>query len=691
MFATIDEFDDKMLYKKLDALDKIISKELELIKQNHISDENYAKQIKRYKKFFSFRLKCFEYRDECVDKKTDIFMERYRIMKDDALKAELSSEEKESFFEQYDEDIFIAEIDLMIKYKAEGLDQLLKKINKLEELLPDKPFSNNNQLYYKQTINGLKKLDLINKLDPYKSIVMYITQQEKPCVKLSNKKEYEELSKIINDESPKWLPEYTYFAYYTSDEFKRKILNGLCSHIINIGINDSYVYIKESNRPLMYFELRLLIYLRNKRFRHDEFCNFAEKILNEIKTDEYAKDKIDYHILEILYIFNMKVKEPKNIDALILTHKLVNGLWKNGSKFLHFYTLHNEEHAIELIKNSVKISNAIDYFKLKDIDYFILFLSCYLHDISMVLHPDLHDFCKDLPESDVIYTEWISNIQNKLDTSKQDIKQFLLDYYKKIDGYFEKQVRHNHHKLSATFIKRKHSKYLEFVEKSILQVVADVSESHGFDCAEVYGRKSSAKDDIFSTKYLMVMLRFADLLDISKDRVNYYLLKENIRHMDIESQFHWISHLVTERCTVMSEYEPVTTIKNIKTYLKEECITELFKIDIYLNVKQLTTVPCSPKCTKISSTMERKEKKHCIRICDNNKECTSKSYPFICKWMKQRHNYLFDELFELKKYLSSANNGLFKTEFNVNLHYSNGKRLEPEFMDIIKDYLTTNE
>ncbi|MDR3268535.1 MAG: hypothetical protein LBT83_05665 [Tannerella sp.] len=697
MFTTIDELDDTTLHKKLVALDKIISKKLDLVKQTKETktketDDNYIKQLKRYKKFFLFRLKCFEYKDECVDEKTDSFIERYEILQDNRLemRKELSHEDKESFFEQYDEDIFIAEIDLMIRFKVENLDKLLEKINKLEDLLPNEQISsNNNQLYYKQTINGLKKLELINKLDPYKSLESRIHQAVKPCAKLSKEKELNELSKIINNDSlNERLPEYTHFAYYTSDEFKRKILNGLCSHVINIGINDRYEYIKKDNRPLMYFELRLLIYLRNRHFNYNEFCDFAKKILNEAKSDEYAMDKIDYHVLEILSIFNMKVKDPKNIDTLILTHKLVNGLWKNGSKFLHFYTLHNEEHAIELIKNCVKISNAIDYFKLKDIDYFILFLSCYLHDISMVLHPNSHDFCKDSPESDAIYTEWISNIQNKSDTPKQDIKQFLLDYFKKIDSYFEKQVRHNHHKLSATFIKRKHSKYLEFVKKTTLQVVADVSESHGFDCAEVYGRKSSAKDDIFSTKYLMVMLRLADLLDISKDRVNYYLLKENIRHMDKDAQFHWISHLVTEKCDIMSEYdvfEPIIETENPKTYLKEECIKESFKIDIYLNVKQLTNVPY-PKCTKISSTIERKANNLCIRIGEDNEECTSKSCPFICKWMKQKHNYLFDELFELKKYLSSANNGLFKTEFNVNLHYSNGKRLDPEFMDIIRDY-----
>ena len=35
---------------------------------------------------------------------------------------------------------------------------------------------------------------------------------------------------------------------------------------------------------------------------------------------------------------------------MIQIHRFTNEIWKNGSKFLYFYTLHNEEHAIALIK-----------------------------------------------------------------------------------------------------------------------------------------------------------------------------------------------------------------------------------------------------------------------------------------------------------------------------------------------------
>ena len=46
---------------------------------------------------------------------------------------------------------------------------------------------------------------------------------------------------------------------------------------------------------------------------------------------------------------------------LILVHKYTCDVWKNGSKHLYFYTLHNQEHAVDLIQNSLKIIRAIDY------------------------------------------------------------------------------------------------------------------------------------------------------------------------------------------------------------------------------------------------------------------------------------------------------------------------------------------
>lgn len=60
--------------------------------------------------------------------------------------------------------------------------------------------------------------------------------------------------------------------------------------------------------------------------------------------------------MEVIGIFQAFVADPIRIDKLILTHQYTCEVWKNGSKHLYFYTLHNQEHAIALIRNIVKLT-----------------------------------------------------------------------------------------------------------------------------------------------------------------------------------------------------------------------------------------------------------------------------------------------------------------------------------------------
>ena len=376
------------------------------------------------------------------------------------------------------------------------------------------------------------------------------------------------------------------------------------------------------------------------------------------------------------------MKQPNFVDSLIVVHKLVNGLWKNGSKFLHFYTLHNEEHAIELIQQTLKLTRAIDYFRLKDIDFYLLFLACYLHDISMVVHPNLDDFKTETSASDTIFTEYILEDYS---TKKVDTKTLLLKYFKKVFSFFENEVRGKHPKQSAQFIIKIKDTYLSFLEKTHLQIVADVSEAHGFYSYEVYGRKSKGSTDIYSIKYLMILLRLADLLDMCKDRVSYYILKENIRHMEHISQFHWISHLVTDKCDVRLDYK-LKDSKELNSSLEKNAIDEIVNIDIYLNTKQFTKVDAPLTCkgylaknTANGISIEILDE---LKLCSNTSNCL-----FSCKWMLNKQDWLFKELFDLKKYLKRVNNGIFETQIFVNLICEDKINLDTEFRDIVSNYL----
>ena len=52
----------------------------------------------------------------------------------------------------------------------------------------------------------------------------------------------------------------------------------------------------------------------------------------------------------------------------------------------------------------------------------------------------------------------------------------------------------------------------------------------------------------------MILIRLADLLDVANDRVNYHLLRQNLRNLSTISKFHWISHLVTDKIVLKTDY-----------------------------------------------------------------------------------------------------------------------------------------
>ena len=116
-----------------------------------------------------------------------------------------------------------------------------------------------------------------------------------------------------------------------SNDFKRLILNCLFSKLFSVDVSNKSLIIKLDNRTLEYYELRILMYLRNKYSNLDKTILFIKEIINEGKKYN-THDKIDYSIMEVLNIFRIYVKNPDYIDQLIITHKYVMSVWKNGSK-----------------------------------------------------------------------------------------------------------------------------------------------------------------------------------------------------------------------------------------------------------------------------------------------------------------------------------------------------------------------
>lgn len=499
---------------------------------------------------------------------------------------------------------------------------------------------------------------------------------------------YDDKAPYINNDMVK-------FVKATSDEYNRKIINAYFSELMSIRPSDDLIFTKSNSRKINYTELRTLAYLRNKLFNLHNFIDFSSKIDKDDVSNQMA---IDMGLLSALAIFISYVKDPSRVDALILTHRITKGLWSNGSKFLHAYTLHNEEHAVTLINKSIDLTNRIDYFSLKDFDYFILFLSCYLHDISMVIHPDLFELssinslsCYDFISDKMREMHEAVQKYGKLeirDGGNARIKEagtFIVTLFNEIYNYFENEVRSKHAKVSASFILDREGSLFGYLEPSILSYVAKVSKSHGADVCDVYGIKSRAKDDLISLKYLMLLIRLADLQDVANDRVNYYLLRQNITNLSLTSRFHWISHLITDKIEVDADYK-VKDQKEGKE-VDEKSILEIIDLNLYLNFRQQTETEkkmgckgciCKPSENKIQIEIKGNTKP--VNVC--NKQCT-----VLCYWMMKKHDYLVEELKALYDYLNTVNNSLFESQINLNFIFQKEIGLDADMFSDIQEYL----
>lgn len=714
----LDELQDETIHEKTKLFYNAIQKEIELIKNkiNNLhkstsdsdnsseSVEAYLKLLKRYKKFFLYRIKIIKYsREDLKEDDLKKYYEKYKIENTN----KFTINDKKHIFEIFDEDIFAAEASLFLKFADtnEKRSEIYNKISKYEDKLTDCIPKNN--LYYTKCLSS--NLNSLVVFDEYKTLKLLNCKY----INKNKKYSYDEIIKNIliiigevsldskdkNDLDNVFLgynlKNYTKFIIDNSNTFKIRILNCLLSQLFGVNVNNEFNLFKINNRVLQYFELRILIYIRNNHCEFKKALVHIEEILKEVQNHN-IHDKIDYSILEVLNIFVKYVKNPDYIDNLILTHKYIMSVWKNGSKNLYFYTLHNQEHSVELIREIVSICKSIDFLKIKPIDYYVLFLSCYLHDISMILQPDYNLFIADEEEADIIYVQWIDKFKKIIEEDEDNIfnksliKKFILDFYISMDIFFENKVRSNHAKDSGNFIKS--TEDLDYIESTVRNVVANVSKAHGFYTQDVYGIKSTGQNEVINEKFLMILLRLADLMDMTKDRVSLNIMRLNAQKMSKVSQFHWISHAAIDSCNIQSKYN-YTKDENSEddniTFLDKSYFNERIEVNLNLNTKNLTAME-SKKCRNIDCILLRDDElnlKMLNRIGENAVSCKAECN-FMCQWMCKKNEYLINELNALNIYLSRNKENNFNTEIYLNIHMKDTNSIPQQYIQTVLEYIS---
>ncbi|ALP90569.1 MULTISPECIES: HD domain-containing protein [Clostridium] len=695
--TTTDEMQDVSILDKIlniyDALEKEIlnvKKHIEKIGSSSIEAYTfkiYLKSLIRYKKFFGYRKRILEFRQlDDISEIKEWFYEKYLNNKLD------TPDNFESVFLYFDEDIFQSEAALILDEipndeKKDFIEELLNFDKRLAPNLSDATmyFSENfsKSLEYPNCcFTTLKEISLTN-------LGNFARKPEKIVV--------EKLKLILSKETEVWLgfdeiDSYNTTIFKNSNTYKRNILNSYISTIFNIDVSNDIEFIKLDKRPLKYYELRILLYIRNKSTTIQNFVTFLTSILDSIIVKNY--EKVDFSLIEVLNIFKTHVKSAELIDNLILVHKYVSSVWRNGSRFLYFYTLHNQEHSVELIRSSVNICKMFDFLQIKSIDYYILFLACYLHDISMILQPSIDSFLESNSQTDEIYSSFLkfkqevftdANLDEFHFDNKSNVKLVMKDAFERVNYYFESVSRDTHVASSASFIKA--TSDLDFIDLPIRAIVSAVSAAHGANCTDIYGLKSNAKSEIVSEKYMMILLRVADLLDIAKDRVSLDILDRNIANMPKISQYHWITHSAIDKFEIKSEYtfgSKDSPTDDFMSILKRENFLETITVQIYLNTSNLTNVK-GLNCKDVSSTLNLAEEFIEIEI-GKGKECSGKCN-FLCKWICHKNAYLLPELNALQQYIERTPNLNFTTKIKVKLNFNNAKALKSEYFDIVNGQL----
>lgn len=685
--STYSEEEDEAMLHRTEVLLQSIESEMNKIE---INNESYREKLERYYKFFKYReiklrLKTEKVLTESIfEVLTGSNYEESSKSKYEILNKGIKAEE---FFLNYKHDIWQVAISLLISNTINqhniirnyirdvikvAYPEELQNCSYIEKMyidyLEDKEVNNFPDCY--MTLNKQTNRKMLR----YANMNSSILKGEFTGVKLNGIKEniltsfnicseaFSEMCKIVNS---------------NSNRLQRMFLNAVYSKIFKVVLTDDIVLSSYDKKGITYGEVRILAFLRNAK------CNIVDFLKKkiEIMSDE-NQQSVDYTLFEVLGAYKRYVILPENIDNLILVHKYTSDVWKNGAKHLYFYTLHNQEHAVDLIRNIIKIVKVFSYLKITSYDYYLLFIACYLHDISMVRIASENDFIFDRGESDEIVTRF--DIEWDSCKRSSDVKNILAKVYKKLDDFFENKIRSSHGKDSAEEIRKR--KELDFLELSVREDVAQISESHTMDVNDIYFFKGDAKNKLISYKFDKILLRFADLLDISQRRVSKPVLNHNIDNMSSISAFHWISHLLTEKYTLTSKYTRNCEIDA----LTPGAITETVILSIFVNLSQFSMMTAR-EC-KYGKINEKKLNNNGFEIVlnDEGEKCSGSKCNFLCRWFNKKNDYLVQEMQALEAYLLRVpvTERFYNTKIVIKVIVSNPTDLSDEQFEILKSQIS---
>ena len=685
--STYSEEEDVAMLHKTEALLKSIE-----LERSGEPDKSYAEKLERYYKFFKYRETRLRLKTEnklSVDL-FSVLVDDFGEEKPDDLYKCMSEKGMgvQKFFENYKHDIWQVAISLLIsntvyEYEHDCIREYIRNI-----ILVAYPMEMLKCSYIqKMYADYLNAIEIRNASDYYDTLEKQVNRKmvryANMNVAILNEK-FEGV--ILNGLEENILSSFAIcskrftkmseIVNMNSYRLKRMFLNAVYSKVFKVTLSDDVVVNSYDKKGITYGELRVLVYLRNTNCDIQRFLNWE---MDPMSAENLQN--VDYTVFEVLGAYKRYVITPENIDNLIVIHKYTCDVWKNGAKHLYFYTLHNQEHAVDLVKNIIKIVKVFSYLRISNYDFYVLFVACYLHDISMVRIASENEFLLDKGDSEKITTEL--DLKWSASRTTGDTKKAIVETYKAVDNFFEQKIRSKHAKDSAEEIRRR--KELDFLDASVRECVAEIAESHMMDTKDIYFVKGDAKSRLISYKFDKILLRFADLLDMSEHRVSKPILNHNIDNMSLISAFHWVSHLLTEGYTLLSDYN-IAPSSTRSSNLAPGSIIETVTLSIFVGLSQFSkmdSIKCD--CGKLSEKTLSGEG-FIIELLGDSEVCNSDKCNFLCRWFNDKNYYLVKEMQALEAYLSRipVHERFYNTKIVIKVIVKNPTHISDEQFDVLK-------
>lgn len=432
----------------------------------------------------------------------------------------------------------------------------------------------------------------------------------------------------------------------------KEILFNFFASVFNINEN---LLITKKMKPVEFWQYRIMAYLQNIS-GWMRMSDFLEMLIDVKENIAILCNLVDSNYELIRKIVDIELKDAHDKDIILQLHYFVSCVWKNGSKDLPFYTLHNHEHSLELIKNYALMSQRmLNNLSLDNDEKFLLFAACYLHDLGM-LKGATEDELANIENKPVYdYYEQVKNVFGKKNEESFKYSHILSKgqrVFQLTEKLNENIVRGTHPSRSQQFLLTDRVLPLNELER---QLIGEISLNHGETLENVYGkeRKVNYRHHKVDLRKLSIWLRLLDLTDMTKTRVTQQVFGQYYSRMGEVSRYHWIRHLCIDDILFSVEYIEAEN-KSKKSREDDLNLGEIrFIIEIRLNY-----IPPEEKINK------KCENKKCFKENENGWICKKKrksqngegSQDWECSFNNLRcaflnDGYLLDEIDALNDFL----------------------------------------